>query len=295
MSDRRMRRRSFLKLSAAAALGVSLAGAFTSATGADRGAKLYKALKIGMLPKRLSDMEKFKLAKKCGFEGIDGVPMDSLDAAREQAELAREARVPIHGLVFGGWHAPFSDPDPKVRGKGLAGMENALRCANAMGATTVLLVPAVVTEDVSYADAYERSQKHIRRLLALAKEMGVIIAIENVWNKFLLSPLEFARYIDEFESPWVRAYFDIGNVIVNGYAQHWIRTLGKRIIKLDVKDFKRKGHRWTNLLDGDVNWRQVRRAMDDIGYEGYMTAELAGGDEKYLRDLAKRMERIIKM
>jgi hexulose-6-phosphate isomerase len=265
-----------------------------SAAEGEKRAKLYKALKIGMLPAGLPDAEKFKLAKRCGFEGIDGVPMEDFEAAKEQARLAKEAGVPIHGIVFGGWHALFSDPDPNVIKKGLEGMENALRCANAMGATTVLLVPAVVAENVSYADAYKRSQENIRKLIPLAEEMKVIIAVENVWNKFLLSPLEFARYIDEFESPWVRAYFDTGNVVIHGYTQDWIRTLGKRIVKIDLKDFKRDGYQWTNLGDGDVNWPQVRKALDEIGYEGYMTAELEGGDEAYLKDVARRIDRIIK-
>lgn len=293
MENKRMGRRGFLQVSAAATVGVSLIGASTSTAGAETDAKRYKALKIGMLPKALTDEEKFKLAKRCGFEGIDAKPMGDLDAARQQAKLAREAGVPIHGIVFG-WWPPFSEPDPKVVKKRIAGMETALRCANVMGATTVLLVPTRVTEKFRYADAYEQSQKHIRKLLPLAEEMGVIIAIENVWNKFLLSPLEFARYLDEFESPWVRAYFDVGNVIIHGYAQDWIRTLGERIIKIDLKDFKRKGYQWTNLGDGDVNWPEVRRALDEIGFSGYMTAELPGGDEAYLSDLAKRIDLVIK-
>ncbi len=287
-------RRRFLKYSAAATV-FSLTGLSSAVANGKKNRKWHKALKYTMLPQELSDEDKFKLAHRCGFEGIDGVPSDDLEAARRQAKLAKELGVPIHGLVFGGWHAPFSDPDPTVIEKGLEGMRNALRCANAMEASTVLLVPAVVKEDVSYADAYERSQRHIRTLLPLAQEMGVIIAIENVWNKFLLSPLEFARYIDAFDSPWVRAYFDVGNVILFGYAQDWIRTLGRRIVKLDLKDFKREGARWTNLGQGDVNWEQVFRALDEIGFEGYMTAELSGGDEAYLTDVAKRIDRIIEM
>ncbi len=294
MGHRVMARREFLQLSAVVAVGAGLVNTSAAAASQKR-AKLRKALKIGMLPKNLSDADKFSLARRCGFEGIDAEPLDSLDAMCEQAELAKAANVPIHGLVFGGWHAPFSDPDPKVIKKGLAGMENALRCANAIGADTVLLVPALVTKDVSYDEAYRRSQRNVRELLPLARELDVIIAIENVWNKFLLSPLEFARYIDEFESPHVRAYFDIGNCIITGYAQHWIRILNNRIVKLDVKGFKRKGSLWTNLLDGDVDWPEVRRALDEIGYSGWMTAELRGGDEKYLTDLAKRMDRIIAM
>ncbi|MEE9370159.1 MAG: sugar phosphate isomerase/epimerase family protein, partial [Sedimentisphaerales bacterium] len=248
-----------------------------------------------MLPRELSVADKFKLAKKCGFDGIEASPMKDLDAARQLGRLARQAGVPIHSIVYGGWGAPFSDPDPKVIEKGLAGMETALRSAKALGADVVLLVPAVVKEDVSYAQAYKRSQRHIRKLLPLAEELGVVIAVENVWNKFLLSPLEFARYVDGFESPWLKAYFDIGNVILFGYSQDWIRTLGKRIVKIHLKDFKRSGYKWTNLLDGDVNWPQVRRALDEIGYDGFLTTELRGGDEAYLTDLAGRIERFFAM
>ncbi|MCX5637055.1 MAG: sugar phosphate isomerase/epimerase, partial [Planctomycetota bacterium] len=239
MSEKMMGRRSFLKYTTAVALAAALPGRSIPAADKKKDRKWYKALKIGMLPDNLSDAEKFKLARKCGFDGIDGEPINDLNAAREQGKLAKDAGVPMHGLVFGGWHAPFSDPNPEVVKKGLEWMKNALRCANVMGASTVLLVPAIVNENVGYGDAYKRSQEHIRKLLPLAEEMKVVIAIENVWNKFLLSPLEFARYVDEFESRWVRAYFDVGNVIIYGYAQDWIRTLGKRIVKIDLKDFKR--------------------------------------------------------
>jgi hexulose-6-phosphate isomerase len=289
-----MERRHFLKY-AAAATGTGLLGRSTSSFASRTSAKLHKALQFGMLPKNLSDADKFKLAKKCGFEGIEHSPMQNLDAAQELGKLAREAGVPIHSIVYGGWGAPFSDPRPDVIDKGLAEMETALRSAKALGADAVLLVPAIVNEDVGYGDAYKRSQEHIRKLLPLAGELRVIIAVENVWNKFLLSPLEFARYVDEFDSPWLKAYFDIGNVIIFGYAQDWIRTLNKRIVKIHLKDFKRKGYEWTNLLDGDVNWKQVRRALDEIGYEGFLTPELQGGDEAYLTDLSRRIDKIFAM
>jgi hexulose-6-phosphate isomerase len=295
MKERIIGRRSFLKYTAAVTAGTSLLGKSKLAQGRHRGAKLRKALQLSMLPKELSDADKFKLAKKCGFEGIEATPMEDLNAARQLGKLAREAGVRIHSIVYGGWDAPFSDPDAEVIKKGLAGMRTALRSAKAMGADAVLLVPAVVKENVRYADAYKRSQEHIRKLLPLAEQLGVIIAVENVWNKFLLSPLEFARYVDEFDSPWLKAYFDVGNVIIFGYAQDWIRTLGKRIVKIHLKDFKREGYQWTNLLDGDVNWPQVRRALDEIGYDGFMTTELRGGDVAYLTDLARRIDRIIAM
>jgi hexulose-6-phosphate isomerase len=164
-----------------------------------------------------------------------------------------------------------------------------------MGADAVLLVPTRVTEEFSYQDAYKWSQEYVSRLIPTAEETGVIVAVENVWNKFLLSPIEFARYLDELNSRWVKAYFDVGNVIIYGHAHHWIRTLGKRLVKIHLKDFKRRGYQWTNLLDGDVNWPQVRKALDEVGYNGYMTAELSGGSEAKLTDISERIDRIIAM
>lgn len=291
-------RRSFLKYAAAFAAGVHLARHSVAAGGQSEPARLLKASQFGMLGKDLPNTEKLFLAKRCGFQGVEleaaQVPAD-VDAAKQLGEQARQAGVPIHSVIYGGWDAPFSDPRPEVGDRGAANMEKAMRGAKAMGADAVLLVPAVVTEAVGYADAYKQSQKNIRRLLPLAQELGVTIGVENVWNKFLLSPIEFARYVDEFDNPRLRAYFDVGNVILFGYAQDWIRTLGKRIVRLHLKDFKRDGYKWTNLLDGDVNWRQVRKALAEVGYAGYMTTELPAGDETYLKDLSARIDKIIAM
>ncbi len=123
----------------------------------------------------------------------------------------------------------------------------------------------------------------------------MIIAIEEVWNKFLLSPLEFARYIDEFQSPWIRAYFDVGNVVISGYPQDWIRTLGKRIVKLHLKDFtfRKRVAEFTNLLEGDIDFKAVHAALADIGYKGTATVELNGGDAAYLKEVNTRFEKIL--
>jgi hexulose-6-phosphate isomerase len=180
-------------------------------------------------------------------------------------------------------------------------MRTSLDNAKLWGAQTVLLVPAVVTPEVSYAQAWERSQREIRKMIPLAEERKVIIGIEEVWNRFLLSPLEFAHYIDEFKSPWIRAYFDVGNVVLYGYPQDWIRTLGSRIIKLHIKDFtfrenKQLGKRvadWVNLRDGDINWKEIHAALMEIGYKGDATTELAGGDAAYLKDVCGRLESIL--
>jgi hexulose-6-phosphate isomerase len=172
-------------------------------------------------------------------------------------------------------------------------MKVSLQNAKDFGATAVLLVPAVVSPDIMYRDAYARSQKQIRELIPQAQELGVIIAVENVWNKFLLSPLEFARYVDEFESPFVRAYFDVGNVVLFGFPQDWIRTLGPRIAKIHLKDFKSDTKQFVPLREGSVNWPEVRKALAEIGYDGWLTTELDGGDEKYLRDVSARVDKII--
>jgi hexulose-6-phosphate isomerase len=131
----------------------------------------------------------------------------------------------------------------------------------------------------------------------MARDMKIVIAVEEVWNKFLLSPLEMARYVDEFESPWVRAYFDVGNIVFYGFPQDWIRTLGPRIVKVHLKDFaleRGKGQFfWRNIGEGDIDWVEVRRALSDIKYAGYVTTEVSGGDEAYLTDLAQRVDRFI--
>ena len=177
-------------------------------------------------------------------------------------------------------------------------METSLRNAALWEADTVLLVPAVVDATISYRDAWTRSQRVIReRLLPMARELKVTVAVEEVWNKFLLSPLEFARYVDEFESPWLKAYFDVGNVVFYGFPQDWIRALGPRIAKVHLKDFHldRPAGRfaWTNIGEGDIDWPAVRRAFEDVGYRGYFTTEVQGGDAAYLKDLGGRVDRFI--
>ncbi|MBI2421537.1 MAG: sugar phosphate isomerase/epimerase [Candidatus Hydrogenedentes bacterium] len=250
-----------------------------------------KAAQWGKIPGEGTDEEKIRLTRDAGFDGIEAYPMDDLEAARARGELARSLNCPIHSITYGGWDAPMSSPDPAAIKQGHAGIENALRTAKAVGAETMLLVPAVVTESVSYAQAWENSQKNIRPMIPLAEELGIMIAIENVWNKFLLSPLEFAKYIDEFESPWVQAYFDVGNVVAFGYPEDWIRTLGKRIHKVQWKDFKRKTNEWCKLpYEGDVNWPVVRQALDEIGYRSWGTEEFPKGDEAQFRELARRMD-----
>lgn len=261
---------------------------------------IRKAVKFDMIDEELSIQEKFELLQELGYDGVEMGSPNELDNGEVIA--ARDATgLPIHGVVDSvHWNKPLSDSDEDVRAEGLAGLETALRDAQAYGASTVLLVPAVVNADVSYDDAYHRSQAEIRKMLPLAEELGVQIAIENVWNQILLSPLEFARYIDEFENAWIGAYFDIGNVVNFGWPEQWIRILGDRILKLDVKEYSKElrdsegpyaGFR-APLGEGSIDWPAVLGALSDIGYEGWATAEVEGGDRARLQEIAEGMDRV---
>lgn len=293
-----MNRRNFLTTTTAA---LPLASPWIWTKNSAPAVRFKKAVKFGMIQEDLSILEKFNLLKSLGFHGIELDSPSNLDE-KEVIDAQRASGLPIHGVVDSvHWKQTLSHADPAVRDAGRAGLEHALRQAKAYGASTVLLVPAVVNKEVSYADAYIRSQTEIRKVLPLAKEVGIKIALENVWNQFLLSPLEFARYIDEFESDWIGAYFDIGNIVNYGWPEQWIRTLGPRILKLDVKEFSRqrrddeglwKGFQ-VELGEGDCDWPAVNTALDAIGYSGWATAEIPGGDTERLRDIIRRMNKIL--
>ena len=200
----------------------------------------------------------------------------------------------IHGVSGGRhWEEPLSDPDPKVVERGLAAIRQEFLDCKAYGGTTVLVVPAVVNKKVSYRDAYTRSQENIRKLIPYAEQAGVKIAIEEVWNKFLLSPVEFARYIDEFDSPSVGAYFDVGNVVEYGYPEEWIRELGKRILKIHIKEYAKPKRFDYKLGEGEIDWPAVRQALVDVGYDGWITAEVGFGDLAAMKDVVRRMNQLL--
>ena len=265
------------------------------------GPRIKKAVKIGMVQLEGSLVDKFKLVKSLGYDGIE---LDSPNSYSQQEVLdARdEADLPIHGVVDSAhWKQTLSHPDPAVRAEGVEARKTAVQDAKAYGASSVLLVVTKVDENSSYSDAYKLSQAGIRQVLPMAKQLKIDILFENVWNNFLLSPLEFARYIDDFESPRVGAYFDVGNVVRFGWPEHWIQALGKRIRKLDIKEFSReladtKGPGagfGAEIGEGSVNWPAVMKGLDEIGYSGWATAEVAGGGEDRLREIKERMDRVL--
>jgi L-ribulose-5-phosphate 3-epimerase len=289
-----MNRRNFVKTSITSAVGLAVAAAERTRPAAAQQPgfpPLKKAVQYRMLPNELSVEDRLKLAKAVGFEGIEVPRMSDAAAVAEMRAAADAAGIRIHSMSWG-W-ASFTGDDAEQVKKDQDGIRVSLAACKTLGCDAMLLVPGRVTAQVGYSDAYERSQPNIRPLIADAERTGVVIAIENVWNSFLLSPVEFARYVDEFESPWVQAYFDIGNVVYIGWPQDWIRTLGERLRKIHLKDFNRKEHAWKDLREGDVDWPEVRRALGEVGYGGWLTPELRGGDEAYLRDISDRVDKIM--
>jgi L-ribulose-5-phosphate 3-epimerase len=273
------------------------AGAGQKAAGKAVRLEVKKGLVWDMLPEKMTVAERMKLARACGYDVVQAPTTADQRAAEELGKAAEAAGMRIDSVMnMAHWKYPLSSSDRAVVAKSVEGMKTSLQNAKLWGADAVLLVPAVVNAETSYAAAWQRSQGMIKEeLMPLAAEMKVVIAIEEVWNKFLLSPLEMSMYIDDFESPWVKAWFDVGNVVLYGYPQDWIHTLGKNIYKVHLKDFKRKenGYAWVNLGDGDVDWTAVRTAFADVGYAGSVIAELDAGDEAYLKDVVKRIDWLV--
>lgn len=299
-----MQRRTFIKntvlATSAAVIGVDATAKITETPMAPP--LIKKSLKFGMVNENLSILDKFILLRDLGFDGVEFDCPNEYDikeilAARDKTGLE------LPGVVNSmHWKSPLSSADPKVREACSKAMEKALHDCKLYGGTTVLLVPGVVNESTSYQEAYERSQAEIRKLIPVAEKTGIKIALENVWNNFLISPIEAARYVDEINHPLVGWYFDVGNVLRYGWPEHWIETLGKRIMKIDIKEFSRKKQQdeglWkgfqVELMEGDCNWPVVNKALAKIGYSGWASAEVPGGDRKRLEVISQKMDGIFK-
>ncbi len=293
-----MTRRSFLAASASTTL-LAAAAPSTFAAAASGPRKLRKGIMWGTVGVKGSVLEKMQAVKAAGFDGVE--PMGGMDVEEMQRALKETGMQAGSVCCHTHWAKPLSDPNPATRAAGLAGLEQSLRDAKAYGAPSVLLVPAVVNDKISYDDAWNRSIAEIRKAVPLAKSLGVRISIENVWNNFLLSPMEAARYVDEFKSPFVRWHFDVGNIIHYGWPEQWVRILGPRIQTLHIKEYSRaksdKQGKWAGFdaefLTGDNHWPAVMKALDDIHFSGWAIAEQGGaGSPEGLVKLSREMDRI---
>ncbi len=237
--------------------------------------------------------EKMKLAKDAGFEGIevdvsgDGpITLESGDDAIDAvAAQAAAAGLVLSGLATGMyWEFNPASDDPETRSKAKEVVEKQIQVASRLGVDAVLVVPGSVgadfipgCEELPYNLVWDRATEFVANALPLAKEKGVTLCIENVWNKFLLSPMELSRFIDQFDDERVGSYFDVGNVLATGYPEHWIPILEKRIRRVHVKDYRRavgSVDGFVDLLSGDVNWPAVVAALKAIGYDGWVAAEM---------------------
>ncbi|MGC4004335.1 MAG: sugar phosphate isomerase/epimerase family protein [Pirellulales bacterium] len=208
----------------------------------------------------------------------------------------------MHGVVDSvHWKDTLSSPDEAVRAKGFAGLETAIRDCKFYGGTTALLVPGVVNKDVTYEQAFERSQAEVKKALPLAKESGVKIAIEVVWNNFITTPDQLCEYIDAFHSDSVGAYFDCSNMLKYGVsAADWIRKLDKRLLKFDFKGYHIPTKKWVAIGEGSEEWPDVLKALNDVGYldrpeGGWATSEVGGGGEEHLTKVYQQMRKVLGM
>jgi hexulose-6-phosphate isomerase len=257
--------------------------------------RIYKAVKVTMITGKMSLLEKFQLAKDVGFEGISLFAPDRFDL-KEALDARDKTGLLIHNVNNAvHWNQRLSDPDPKVRSASLAATMDAIRFAHAAGASSILQVVGKVTnpETENHQQVWDRSMAELRKAIPLAARLGVRILCENVGNGFCTDPKQWCDYLDEFASPWVGAFFDIGNHHSYGGADRWVRALGTRIVKLDVKGHDSTRQKNCNILEGDIDWQAVRNELAEIRFTGWATAEVRGGDRARLRQVVQRMDQVL--
>jgi len=199
----------------------------------------------------------------------------------------------IHGIMnSGGWSTPMTSNDPEVIKKAVACVKRSIDDAAFYGANAILLVPGIVNEEINYETAMVNAKKNIKKVVKYAEEKKIYVCIENVWNKFLLSPIEFRNFVLYFKSDYVQAYFDVGNIVLYGYPQQWIITLGSLIKKVHIKGFDSATRNFVPLLKGTINWEAVMKAFREIGYDGSFNAEL-GADERGYKGISDDIDVIL--
>jgi hexulose-6-phosphate isomerase len=267
---------------------------------------MKKGINSSCFPAGMTLKEMFKWSSDAGYDGVELMMGDEPgaefsihedeDGLMKIKQLADRYRMDLFGVATTlHWKYPLTDSDESTKQQGVSTARKMIDAAALFGSEMVLIVPGVVTQSVSYDEAYSRALKVMKQLAGYAEEKGVRVGVENVWNKFLLSPLEMAGFVEEIASPNVGVYFDVGNVLAFGYPEQWIRILAHRIFAVHVKDFRsRVGNinGFGPLLSGDVPWDRVRESLKRIGYSGYVTPEIQPHSE-YPEQLIRETSRTL--
>ncbi len=285
-------RRDFLKLGGAAAAAAAVR-AVGAAAEPPKKRSLKKAIMYATIAYKGSVLDKFQAVKAAGFEGVE--PMSHMNQDEVLKAFDATGLKAASVCCSTHWTKPLSHPDELTRRESLEGLRQALRDAKRYGATSVLLVPGVVNKDVTYDQCFQRSVAEIKKAVPTAEELGVKIAIENVWNNFITKPEQAKAFLDAIDSPQVGWHFDIGNVVKFSPPETWIPVLGKRILKLHIKEFGKLKSFNVKFFEGDNDWPAIMKALDDVGYQGWGISEQPGEqskDEPALKDLSARMDRV---
>lgn len=287
---RSVNRRDFVKLTGGAVAAAALGPAVADEPIKKR--PLRKAIMYATIGYKGSVLEKFRAVKAAGFDGVE--PMSHMNQDEVQKALDATGLKAASVCCNTHWAKPLSHPSETARREGLEGLLHALKDAKRYGASSVLLVPGVVKDDVTYDDCFQRSVAEIRKALPVAQELNVKIAVENVWNNFITKPEQAVAFLDAINSPLVGWHFDIGNAVRFSPPETWIPVLGKRILKLHIKEYSKVKSFSVKLFEGDNNWPAIMKALDAAGYDGWGIAEQPGAqsaDAAAMKDLADRMDR----
>lgn len=258
--------------------------------------RLYKTLKLGMIKTRGSLTDKFRAAKDAGFQGVE-LALPGMDLAEVRKAIDETGLVVDGSVCATHWKIRHTSPDAATRAQALKDLQGAIRDTHAVGGHSVLIVVGK-GEDGPESEIWARSVENIAKAIPLAAELGVLVLIENVWNQFLYDHNgpsnqtvdKFVKYVDDFHSPWVGVHFDIGNHWKYGSMGDWIRQLDKRVLKLDVKGFSRTQNKFTRIGEGDIDYADVRKALTEINFYGWLAAEVAGGEQAELTRIAHEMD-----
>jgi hexulose-6-phosphate isomerase len=276
-------------------------------------ARFRKGICATIFPKAMPLEEQFRQTRAAGFEGLE-IPIGDLlplDTGREQAQRLADAAQKAGVEIVSLWVSaplsanPLNHPDPEVRARGIEALRKAITLASWMNCGVLLIVPGRLGTgpkfQYGYQETWDRVSAEMKKVVPDAEKARVCLAPENVWNKFLVSPLEMRAFVDQFHSPWVGAYFDIGNILQYGYPQDWILTLGARIKRVHAKDYKLSTRaeqgRFVDLLEGDVDWKDVMAALVKVGYRGFISPEYSyrPDDPDYIRRISAALDKILAM